>query len=52
MRQVDLAAAVGVSRAAVLNWEQRGNLPIPVSASVRLYGYAEREGIDLPQIAA
>jgi DNA-binding transcriptional regulator YiaG len=52
MRQVDFAAAVGVSRAAVLNWEQRGNLPIPLSASWRVYGYAERERIDLEQIAA
>ena len=52
MRQVDFAAAVGLSRAAVLNWEQRSNLPIPLSASWRVYGYAERERIDLEQIAA
>jgi DNA-binding transcriptional regulator YiaG len=52
MRQVDLAAAIGVSVPTVKNWERRGNSPIPVSAAQRVHDYAAREGIDLAKLAA
>jgi DNA-binding transcriptional regulator YiaG len=52
MRQVDFAAALGVSLPTVKYWEKRDNSPIPAVAARRVRDYAAREGIDLAKLAA
>jgi len=52
MRQIDFAAAVGVSVPTVKYWEKHGLLPVPAASARRVRDYAVREGIDLTQLAA
>ena len=51
LTQGDFAAALGITRAAVTQWEARGSRPIPTSGARRIVPLAREHGIALPAAA-